>query len=255
MARAKSREEIELLRVANQLVGKTLSEVAKHVKEGISTLELDQIAEEFIRSQAAIPAFKGYGGFPGTLCTSINDVVVHGIPAKNRVLKNGDIVSIDCGAIKNGYVGDSAYTFKVGEVTEEIQNLLTVTKEALFKGIEAAKVGNRIGDISHAIQSHCQNYGYGVVREMVGHGIGQNLHEEPQIPNYGHKGSGPKIVEGMTLCIEPMITLAHHAVVFESDGWTCRTKDGKVAAHFEHCIAIVDGKAEILSVGEHWDKY
>ncbi len=252
MAKVKTLEEIELLRGANEIVGKTLCELSKHVRDGISTLELDTLAEELIRSEAAIPAFKGYGGFPGTLCTSINDVVVHGIPSKKSILKDGDIVSIDCGAIKNGYVGDSAFTFVVGEVDEKIQNLLTVTKEALFKGIEAARVGNRIGDIGYAVQEHCEKYGYGVVREMVGHGIGQNMHEPPQVPNFGRRGTGPKIVEGMVICIEPMITLGTHEITIDRDGWTCRTRDGKMAAHFEHCIAIVDGAAKILSRGGHW---
>ncbi len=247
MIKLKSREEIELMREANQLVGKTLGEVAKHIKEGVSTAELDRIAEEFIRDNGAIPAFKGYGDFPGTLCTSINDVVVHGIPSPDAVLKCGDIVSIDCGTIKNGFFGDSAYTFTVGAVKQEVTDLLRVTKEALFRGIESAKVGNRIGDISHAIQTHTEKHGYGVVREMVGHGIGTSLHESPQVTNYGRRGTGTKIEEGLVICIEPMITLGRYAIKFDDDGWTCRTQDAKPAAHFEHCIAIVDGQADILS--------
>lgn len=247
MIKLKTREEIELMRVSNQLVGQTLGEVAKYIKEGVSTLELDRIAEEFIRDNGAIPGFKGYGDFPGTLCTSINDVVVHGIPSSKAVLKDGDIVSLDCGTIKNGFYGDSAYTFKVGEVAPETQALLTVTKEALFKGIEQAKIGARIGDVAAAVQLHAESAGFSVVREMVGHGIGRNLHEDPQVPNYGRKGAGPKIVEGLVICIEPMINMGVKTLRFDNDGWTCRTRDGKPSAHFEHCIAIVDGKADILS--------
>ncbi len=247
MINLKTREEIELMRVANQLVGKTLAEVSKYIKEGVTTLELDRIAEEFIRDNGAIPAFKGYGGFPGTLCTSVNDVVVHGIPSDKTVLKNGDIVSLDCGTIKDGFVGDSAYTFAVGEIAPETAQLLTVTKEALFKGIESAQVGKRIGDVGAAVQQHSEKFGYGVVREMVGHGIGREMHEDPQVPNYGRRGTGPKIVNGMCICIEPMVNMGVKTLKFDNDGWTCRTRDGKPSAHFEHCIAIIEGKAEILS--------
>ncbi len=243
----KTREEIELMREANLLVGRTLGEVSKYIKEGVSTLELDRIAEEFIRDNGAVPGFKGYGGFPGTLCTSINDVVVHGIPSEKAVLKNGDIVSLDCGTIKNGFNGDSAYTFAVGEIAPEVSDLLRVTKEALFKGIEQATKGARIGDVSAAVQKHAEKAGFSVVREMVGHGIGRHLHEEPQVPNFGRKGTGTKIEEGLVICIEPMINLGVKTLRFEDDGWTCRTRDGKHSAHFEHCIAIVDGKADILS--------
>ncbi len=253
MIKLKTIEEIELLRVANQLVACTLAEVAKHIKEGVTTEQLDKIAEEFILSNNAVPAFKGYGGFPGTLCTSVNDVVVHGIPSKNKVLKNGDIVSIDCGAIKNGFVGDSAYTFSVGEITDELKKLRKITKEALFKGIEQVKTGARIGDIAFAIQNHAESNGFSVVREMVGHGIGRELHEEPQIPNYGKRGTGPKIENGMVFCIEPMINLGAKNIKFDNDGWTCRTRDSKHSAHFEHCVAFFDNTAQILTLGPHWD--
>lgn len=247
MIKLKTREEIELLRASNLLVGRTLALVGQHIKEGVTTLELDTLAESFIRDNGAIPAFKGYGGFPGSLCTSVNEVIVHGIPSDKTVLRQGDIVSIDCGTIVNGFVGDSAYTFVVGETNAQNDELLRVTKEALYKGIEIAKVGNRIGDISYAIQTHCEKAGFTVVREMVGHGIGHNMHEAPQVPNFGRPGSGPKIENGLTICIEPMINLGTRNVVFEKDGWTCRTADRKPSAHFEHCIAVWDGKAEILS--------
>lgn len=247
MIELKTKEDIEAIRASNILVSKTLALVGENIKDGVSTAELDKLAEEFIRDNGAIPAFKGYGGFPGTLCTSINEVVVHGIPSNKGILKDGDVVSIDCGAVINGFFGDSAYTFGVGEISEEKKSLLRVTKEALYKGIEVATVGNRIGDISNAVQSHSEMAGFSVVREMVGHGIGRALHEEPQIPNYGRKGTGPKIVNGMVLCIEPMINAGSKNVVFEADGWTCRTKDRKASAHFELCIAIWEGKADILS--------
>ncbi len=247
MIELKSREEIELMREANLIVSRTHAEVAKHIREGVTTAELDKIAEEFIRDNGAIPGFKGYGGFPGTLCVSINDVVVHGIPSTKTVLRSGDIVSVDCGAIKNGFNGDSAYTFAVGEIAPELSELLRVTKEALFKGIEAAVVGNRIGDVSAAVQNHAEKAGFSVVREMVGHGIGRHLHEEPQVPNFGRKGTGPKVVEGMVFCIEPMINVGTKMIKFDNDGWTCRTRDAKYSAHYEHCVAIVDGKPDVLS--------
>lgn len=247
MIKLKTKEEIELIREANQLVSRTLALVGQNIKEGVSTADLDKLAEEFIRDNGALPAFKGYGGFPGTLCTSLNDVVVHGIPNQKTVLRNGDIVSIDCGTIRNGFYGDSAYTFGVGEIASSTEALLRVTKEALYKGIESTKVGNRIGDISYSVQSHCEAHGYTVVREMVGHGIGRNLHEEPQLPNYGRRGTGTKIENGMVLCIEPMINLGVRGIIFDSDGWTCRTRDGKPSAHFELCVAVVDGEADILS--------
>ena len=239
-------KEIELLRKAALLVGKTLGEVGKHIRPGIRTIELDRIAEEYIRDNGAIPAFKGYGGFPGSLCISVNDAVVHGIPG-NYELRDGDIVSVDCGTILDGYVGDSAYTFTVGEVSEEIKLFLQRSKESLYKGIEQAVAGNRIGDIGYAIQSYVEQFGYGVVRELVGHGVGRKLHEDPQVPNYGKRGTGTKLSEGIVIAIEPMVTFGKRDIIQERDGWTIKTKDRKPAAHFEHDVAIRNGKAEILS--------
>ena len=247
----KTGEEIELLRESNRLVGMTLGEMAKHIRPGISTLELDRIAEEFIRDHGAEPGFLGYGGFPNTLCISVNDVVVHGIPSEKCVLQEGDIVSIDCGTLKNGFYGDSAYTFEVGEVDEEIRKLLRVTKESLYKGIGKAVAGMRTGDIGHAVQSHCEAEGYSVVREMVGHGVGHDLHEEPQVPNYGRQGQGVKLKEGMVIAIEPMINLGKRHIYQEADGWTIRTRDKKPAAHFEHTVAVGKNGADILSTFEY----
>ncbi|MBE6338088.1 MAG: type I methionyl aminopeptidase [Lentimicrobiaceae bacterium] len=238
--------EIELLRKAALLVGKTLGEVGKHIRPGIRTIELDRIAEEFIRDHGAIPAFKGYEGFPGSLCISVNDEVVHGIPG-NYELRDGDIVSVDCGTILDGYVGDSAYTFTVGEVSEEIKLFLQRSKESLYKGIEQAVAGNRIGDIGYAIQSYVEQFGYGVVRELVGHGVGRKMHEDPQVPNYGKRGTGTKLSEGIVIAIEPMITFGKKDIIQERDGWTIKTRDRKPAAHFEHDVAVRNGKAEILS--------
>ena len=238
--------EIELLRKAALLVGKTLGEVGKHIRPGIRTIELDRIAEEFIRDHGAIPAFKGYEGFPGSLCISVNDAVVHGIPG-NYELRDGDIVSVDCGTVLDGYVGDSAYTFTVGEVSEEIRLFLQRSKESLYKGIEQAVAGNRIGDIGYAIQSYVEQFGYGVVRELVGHGVGRKMHEDPQVPNYGRRGTGTKLSEGIVIAIEPMITLGKKDIIQERDGWTIKTRDRKPAAHFEHDVAVRNGKAEILS--------
>lgn len=243
----KTDEEIELLRISNQMVAKTLAEVATIVKPGISTKALDKRAEEYIRDNGGVPGFLGYGGFPATLCTSVNDEVVHGIPSEKIILKEGDIVSIDCGVYKNGFHGDSAYTFCVGEVSKEITELLETTKASLYLGIEQAVAGKRIGDIGSAIQQHCEKKGYGVVREMVGHGLGKELHESPEIPNYGRKGNGVMLKEGMVICVEPMINLGTHNIIIERDGWTTRTKDRKPSAHFEHAIAIKKGKADILS--------
>ena len=247
----KTEDEIELLRQSNQLVGRTLAEVAKHIKPGVTTLELDRVAEEFIRDHGAIPTFKGYPNhegkpFPGTLCTSINDVVVHGIPGKD-VLKDGDIVSVDCGVLLNGFCGDSAYTFAIGQVDPEVLELLTATKEALYLGIENAIQGKRLGDIGYSIQDHCEKQSYGVVREFVGHGIGRNMHEDPQVPNYGRRGTGTLLKRGLCIAIEPMITLGKRQVTMDNDGWTVRTRDRKQAAHFEHTVAINSGTAEILS--------
>ncbi len=242
----KSAEEIELIRESSLLVGKTLAEVAKIIRPGITPLELDRRAEEFIRDSNAIPAFKGYGDFPNTLCISLNDVVVHGIPS-SKALIDGDIVSVDCGVLKNGYYGDSAYTFEIGEVNEAIKQLLKVTKESLYKGIEKAIEGMRIGDVGYAVQEHAEKFGYGIVREMVGHGIGKNLHEKPEVPNYGKRGTGIKLSEGLVIAIEPMINLGKAPIFQDKDGWTIRTKDGKVSAHFEHTVAVKKGKADILS--------
>jgi methionyl aminopeptidase len=237
------------MREANRLVGMTLGELSKYIRPGITTLQLDKIADEFIRDNNAIPSFLGYNGFPNSICTSVNESVVHGIP-NNEPLKEGDIVSIDCGTKKNGFCGDSAYTFRVGEVSDEVKKLLRVTKESLYKGIEKAQEDNRIGDIGHTIQKYCESNGYTVVREMIGHGIGRNMHEAPEVPNYGRRGTGALIKNGMCIAIEPMINMGSKNVVFEKDGWTVRTKDRKPSAHFEHTIAIVNGKADILSTFE-----
>lgn len=247
----KTEDEINLLRNANQLVGQTLTEVAKIVKPGVTTRELDTLAEQFIRDHGAVPTFKGfpnpYGSpFPASLCTSVNGVVVHGIP-NDEPLKEGDIVSVDCGALLDGFNGDSCYTFCVGEVSEEIKQLLRVTKESLYKAIDQAIVGRRIGDISYAVQSHCEQYGYGVVKEFVGHGIGREMHEDPQVPNYGRQGTGKQLKNGLCIAIEPMITLGSPEIQLMEDCWSVITRDRKPAAHFEHTIAIHHGKAEILS--------
>jgi methionyl aminopeptidase len=247
----KTDDEIELLRKSNLLVGQTLAEIAKAVKPGVTTGELDKIAEEFIRDNGAVPTFKGFpnpygSSFPASICTSVNEQVVHGIPG-NVVLKDGDILSVDCGTYMNGFCGDSAYTFCVGEVAEEIRQLLRVTKEALYLGIENAVPGKRIGDIGYAIQQHCEAHSYGVVREFVGHGIGKEMHEDPQVPNYGKRGYGTVLKKGLCIAIEPMITLGARQIVMENDNWSVRTKDRKCAAHFEHTIAITSGKADILS--------
>lgn len=242
----KTEEQIELLREANLIVARTLGEVAKWIKPGVTTLKLDQIAEEYIRSQGAVPGFLGLYGFPNTLCISINENVVHGIPS-NYALEEGDIVSIDCGAVKDGYNGDSAYTFCVGEVAPEVKALLKTTKESLYVGIEKAEEGKRIGDISNAIQEYCEKRGYSVVRELTGHGVGKKLHEDPEVPNYGRRGTGPLIKNGLVIAIEPMINMGSKNIVFERDGWTCRTRDRKPSAHFEHTIAVHNGKADILT--------
>ncbi|MCX8080765.1 MAG: type I methionyl aminopeptidase [Bacteroidia bacterium] len=247
----KTSSEIEIMRQAAQLVSKTLAMLAEEIKEGLPTITLDRLAEEFIISHGAKPAFKGYGSgknkFPYTLCISINEEVVHGMPKADRYLKDGDIVSIDCGVILNEFHGDHAYTFGIGNIGKEKEKLLRVTKECLYLGIEQMVAGNRIGDISHAIQQHAQKNGFGVVRELVGHGLGKNLHEEPQVPNYGKRGSGPKLIEGMVLAIEPMINMGTKDVIQKEDGWTIVTADRKPSAHFEHDVALVHGKAEILS--------
>ena len=243
----KTEDEIDLLRESNQIVAKTLAEVGKYIQPGVTTKYLDQIGEDFIRSCGAVPSFLNYNGYPASLCISINDVVVHGIPSVNNVLKEGDIVSVDCGAYKNGYHGDSTYTFRVGDVDEKVVALLRTTKEALYLGIEQAIDGNRLGNIGNAVQTHCQKRGYTVVREMVGHGVGRHLHEEPEVCNFGKKGSGPMLKEGMVIAIEPMINMGSRNIVIDRDGWTTRTADHKPSAHFEHTVAVRRGKAEILS--------
>ncbi|MDF9830260.1 type I methionyl aminopeptidase [Parabacteroides sp. PF5-6] len=247
MVYLKTDEEIELMREANQLVGKTQGELAKHIAPGVSTLQLDQIAEEFIRDHGATPAFLGYGGFPNSICASVNDVVVHGIPSAKQILKEGDIISVDIGTTLNGFTGDSAYTFCVGEVSPEVKELLKATKESLYIGIKAAVEGARIGDIGHAVQTYCEAKGYSVVRELVGHGIGRSMHEEPEVPNYGRRGYGPLLRNGMCICIEPMINMGRRNVIIEKDGWTVRTRDNKYSAHFEHCIVIRPDGPQILS--------
>ena len=239
-------QEIELLRESNLLVGMTLGELAKWIAPGITTLKLDKIAEEFIRDHGAVPGFLGYGGFPNTLCVSVNEQIVHGIPS-NYELKDGDIVSIDCGTVKNGFNGDSAYTFCVGEVAYDVRRLLKTTKESLYLGIEQPVEGKRVGDISNAVQTYCEKKGYSVVRELCGHGVGKRLHEDPEVPNYGRRGCGPLLKSGMVIAIEPMINLGSRNIVIERDGWTTRTRDRKPSAHFEHTVAVREGKADILS--------
>ena len=245
----KTEEEIEIQRESSLLVGKTLAEVAKIIRPGVTTLDLDKVAEEFIRDHGGQPGFKGYNDFPNSLCTSVNEQVVHGIP-NDVPLKAGDIVSVDCGVLKNDFYGDSAYTFAVGEVSVEIQQLLDVTKQSLMLGLEQAIVGNRVGDIGYTIQKHAESHGYGVVRELVGHGLGRALHESPEVPNYGRRRSGLKLKEGLVLAIEPMINLGVKEVRQLNDGWTIVTADGKPSAHFEHDVAIRKGKPEVLSTFE-----
>ena len=243
----KTEEEIGLLRENNILVSKALAEVGRHIRPGVTTKELDRIAEDFIRSHGAVPTFLGYQGYPASLCISVNDHVVHGIPSDKIVLKEGDLVSVDCGTFMKGFVGDSAYTFAVGEVGEEVRQLLEVTKEALCKGAAQAKAGNRVGDISAAVQEYAEKFGYGVVRELEGHGVGRNMHEAPGVPNFGAKGRGPLLKEGMVICIEPMINMGTKSVVFEEDGWTVRTRDRKPSAHYEFGVAIRKNGPDVLT--------
>lgn len=254
----KTDEEVELLRAANLLVGKTLAEIAKILKPGVTTRQLDVLAETFIMDNGAIPTFKGfpnpYGGpFPASICTSVNEQVVHGIP-NDIPLKDGDIVSVDCGTKLNGYCGDSCYTFAVGEISQDIKNLLRTTKESLYKGIEQAVAGHRLGDISYAVQSYCESHGYGIVREFVGHGIGKEMHEDPQVPNFGRRGNGMMLKEGLCIAIEPMITLGAKDVYMLPDKWGIVTRDKKAAAHFEHSICVHKGKADILSSFEEIER-
>jgi methionyl aminopeptidase len=248
----KTDEEVELLRKSNLLVSRTLAEVASLIRPGITTLYLDRIAETFIRDHGAIPGFKGYGGFPNTLCTSVNDEVVHGIPS-DYVLMEGDIISVDCGVILNGWYGDSAFTFAVGEVSPEVRRLLEYTRASLEDGVKAAVAGNRIGDVSNAVQTRAESGGYSVVRELVGHGLGRKLHEPPEVANWGKKGTGPKMEKGLVICIEPMINAGKKETIQMRDGWTIKTADGSPSAHFEYAVAVGKGKADVLTTFEFID--
>jgi len=243
----KTSAEVELMRESALLVSATLAEVARNLKEGMTTLEVDALAEKFILDHQAIPSFKNYKGFPFTCCISVNDAVVHGFP-NNTPLKNGDLVSVDVGVFKNGFHGDSAYTFAIGSVSDEVKQLMRVTKESLYLGIEKAVAGNRVGDISFAVQDYAERkFKYGVVRELVGHGLGKKLHEDPQVPNYGKRGSGAKLHDCLVIAIEPMINMGVKEVWYDDDGWTVKTKDGKPSAHYEHTVCVRRGKADILS--------
>lgn len=250
MVYLKTEEEISKIKESSLLVGKTLAEVGKIIEPGVTTLDLDKVAEAFIRDNGGVPGFLGYNDFPNTLCTSVNDAVVHGIP-NNRPLEDGDIVSVDCGVVKDGFYGDVAYTFMVGNVDPEIIKLLEVTKECLALAVEQAVAGNRLGDIGFAVQQHAESHGYGVVRELVGHGLGKNLHEEPEVPNYGRRGNGMKLKEGMVLAIEPMINMGTKSVRQAADGWTILTGDGKPSAHYEHDVVVRKGQVEVLSTYEY----
>lgn len=254
MSLIKTAEEIELIRESNMLVSRTLAEVGKYVAPGVSTEKLDQVAETFIRDHGAVPGFLGYQGYPKTLCTSVNSQVVHGIPSEKIILQEGDVVSVDCGVIMNEFYGDTAFSFQVGEVSEELRSLLTTTRECLQKGVEQAIEGKRIGDVGHAVQQHAEEKGYSVVREMVGHGLGRSLHEAPEVPNYGRRGTGPKLMKGMVICIEPMINMGRRQITQEADGWTIRASDFLPSAHFEWAVAIDRGKADQLSTFEYIDE-
>ena len=246
----RSDEEIDLIKISAQVLGKAHAEVAKLIRPGVTTKELDTVAETFIKDNGGYPSFLGYNNFPASLCISVNDVVVHGFPSRYE-LREGDIISIDCGVKLNGYHSDSAYTYPIGEVTPAVRRLLARTKESVYIGAEKAVEGNRVGDIGFAIQTYTESFGYSVVRELVGHGVGQNLHEAPEVPNYGKRGQGPKLREGMILAIEPMINFGKKGVVQERDGWTIRTADRKPSAHFEHTVAVRKGKPEILTTFEY----
>jgi methionyl aminopeptidase len=249
----KTDEEVGLLRESNMLVSRTLAEIASIIRPGITTLYLDKLAESFIRDNGATPAFKGYGGFPNTLCTSVNDEVVHGIPS-DYILIEGDIISVDCGVILNGWYGDSAYTFPVGEIKKDVRRLLDFTRAALEEGVKEAVAGNRVGDISFAVQTKAESGGFSVVRELVGHGIGRKLHEQPEIANWGKKGTGPKMEKGLVICIEPMINTGKKETLQMKDGWTIKTADGKPSAHFEYAVAVDKGKADILTTFKFIEK-
>jgi methionyl aminopeptidase len=249
----KTDEEVGLLKESNMLVSRTLAVIASEIRPGITTLYLDKLAETFIRDNGAVPGFKGYGGFPNTLCTSVNDEVVHGIPS-DYVLKDGDILSVDCGVIREGWYGDSAYTFAVGEIKEEIRRLLDYTRASLEEGVKAAIAGNRIGDISNAVQTMAESGGYSVVRELVGHGLGRKLHESPEVANWGKKGTGPKMEKGLVICIEPMINAGKKETIQMRDGWTIKTADGSPSAHFEYAVAVDKGKADVLTTFELIEK-
>jgi methionyl aminopeptidase len=249
----KTDEEVGLLKESNMLVSRTLAEIAASIKPGVTTLYLDSIAESFILDNGATPAFKGYGGFPNTLCTSVNEEVVHGIPS-GYVLREGDIISVDCGVILNGWYGDSAFTFPVGAITEEVRRLLDYTRASLEEGVKEAVIGNRVGDISYAVQNKAESGGYSVVRELVGHGLGRKLHEPPEVANWGRQGAGPKMEKGLVICIEPMINLGKKETLQMRDGWTIKTADGKPSAHFEYAVAVDKGKAQVLTTFEFIDK-
>lgn len=253
MVRPKTEEEIELLKINGELVSRTLAEVGKRVAPGVTTMELNEVAETFIRDHGAIPSFKGFEGFPSALCMSVNDVVVHGFPS-DYVLKEGDIVSVDCGTLYKGYNGDSAYTFPVGEVDAETRKLLDVTKASLYKGIEQAVAGNRTGDIGHAVQTYAESFGFSVVRELEGHGIGKKMHEDPGVPNYGRQGHGAKLYDGMTICIEPMICAGGRGVYVAKNGWAVHTADRRNAAHYELTVVVRNGRAEQLSTFDFIEK-
>ena len=250
MVHYKTSEEIELIKESAQILGKAHAEIARMIKPGAKTAEMDRVAEEFIRDHGGVPSFLNYNGFPYTLCVSPNEQVVHGFPSDSE-LRDGDILSIDCGVFYQGFHSDSAYTYPVGDVEEEKLQLLRVTKESLYKGIDEAVVGKRIGDISYAIQHYVEGFGYTVVRELVGHGVGKELHESPEVPNYGKRGKGPILKEGMVIAIEPMINLGKKEIVQESDGWTIRTRDRAISAHYEHTVAVMNGKAEVLTTHKY----
>ncbi|NJL12809.1 MAG: type I methionyl aminopeptidase [Microscillaceae bacterium] len=247
----KTREEIELIRQSANLLGKAHGEVAKMISPGVKTIDLDKRAEEFIRDHGGIPSFKGYNkNFPGSLCISVNEQVVHGFPSE-YTLREGDIISVDCGVFLNGFHSDSAYTYAVGPVSEDVRRLLQVTKASLFKGIEQVRSGNRVGDISFAIQTFVESHNFTIIRELVGHGVGKALHESPEVPNFGKRGRGVKLRDGLVIAIEPMVNMGRRNVVQEKDGWTIRTLDRKPSAHFEHTVAVSNGKAEVLTTFEY----